>query len=121
MTEPTIGLIVLRSGSVEASLAFYRAIGLSFIEEKHGSGPVHYSCVLGPTVIEIYPGEAQEPQDYRGSGSTLLGFKVASLDAVLDTMKMMGAPVLTAPKRSAWGRRAIVQDPDGRAVELSET
>ena len=81
---------------------------------------VHSSCELGSTVIEIYPGEVQEPQDYRGSGSTFLGFKVASLDAVLDPIKIIKVPVLTAPKRSVWGRRAVVQDPDGRAVELNE-
>jgi lactoylglutathione lyase len=120
MTKPTLGLVVLRSSDIEALLTFYRAIGLSFMEEKHGSGPMHYSCQLGTTVIEIYPGAAPVPQDFRDSGATLLGFNVASLDAILDAMKLMNVPVLTVPKRSAWGRRAVVQDPDGRAVELNE-
>ena len=118
--NPTLGLIVLRSSRMEASLAFYRAIGLSFVEERHGSGPVYYSCQLGATVIEIYPGAAQEPQDHRGSGSTLLGFTVGNLDSVLDAMRLLDVPILTAPKTSAWGRRALVQDPDARAVELNE-
>ena len=43
MTELTLGLLVLRSSCMEAALTFYRALGLSFVEEKHGSGPVHYS------------------------------------------------------------------------------
>ncbi len=120
MAVPTLGLLVLRTSRMEESLAFYRAIGLSFVEEKHGSGPVHYSCEVGTTVIEIYPGAAQELQDYRGSGATLLGFNVVSLNAVLEAMKLLAAPVLTAPKRSAWGQRAVVQDPDRRAVELCE-
>ena len=120
MPEPTLILIVLRSSHIEASLAFYRAIGLSFEEEKHGSGPVHYACRLGATVIEIYPEAAQDPQDYRGSGSTLLGLTVGLLDAVLNEMRVLSVPILTAPKASTWGRRAVVQDPDGRAIELNE-
>jgi predicted enzyme related to lactoylglutathione lyase len=120
MTEITLGLLVLRSSDMDAALTFYRAIGLAFVEEQHGSGPVHYSCILGATVIEIYPGSAQEPLDLGGSGATMLGFNVASLDAVLDALKQIGAPILTTPKVSAWGRRAVVHDPDGRAVELNE-
>jgi predicted enzyme related to lactoylglutathione lyase len=120
MTEPVLGLIVLRSGDLVASLAFYRAIGLSFVEERHGSGPVHYSCQSGTTVIEIYPETAQQPQDYQGGGATLLDFNVKSLDAVLERMKPLDVPVLKSPKSSTWGRRAVVQDPDGRAVELNE-
>jgi hypothetical protein len=65
-------------------------------------------------------GAAQELQDYRGSGSTLLGFNVGNLDAVLDAMRLLNTPVLTAPKASAWGRQAVVLDPDGRTVELNE-
>jgi lactoylglutathione lyase len=120
MALPTLGLLVLRSRRIKEMLAFYRAIGLSFVEERHGSGPVHYSCQLGTTVIEIYPGADQEPQDYRGSSTTLLGFNVASLNTVLDAMKLLTSPILTPPKSSAWGKRAVVQDPDGRAVELCE-
>ena len=120
MAEPTLGLIVLRSIHMEATLAFCRAIGLSFVEERHGSGPVHYSCLLGATVIEIYPGAAQDALDHRGSGSTLLGFNVDSLEVVLEGMRLLNVPIRTAPKTSGWGRRAVVQDPDGRAVELNE-
>ncbi len=118
--ELTLGLLVLRTSQVEAKLTFYRILGLAFVEEKHGAGPVHYSCQLGRTVIEIYPGSAQEPLDYRKSGATLLGFNVASLDGVLDAMRRIGVPVLTDPKTTVWGRRAVLKDPDGRAVELNE-
>lgn len=120
MTGTTLGLVVLRTGNVDMALAFYRAIGLSFVEEKHGSGPVHYSCQVGEVVLEIYPGSPQEPRDYRSSGATMLGFNVASLDAALNKMKLINAPILTTPKTSSWGRRAVVQDPDGRAIELNE-
>lgn len=120
MTPPTLGLLVLRTHQMEAVLVFYRALGLAFEPEKHGSGPVHYSCRLGATVLEIYPGSPQQPIDHRGSGATLLGFGVASLDSTLEALRPLAVEILTAPRSSAWGRRAVIKDPDGRAIEISE-
>ena len=65
MTNPSLSLLVVRSSRLEASLAFYRALGLSFVEEQHGSGPIHYSTRLGDTVLEIYPGESAAPMNRR--------------------------------------------------------
>jgi hypothetical protein len=38
---------VLKTGNVERLLAFYRALGIGFVEEQHGRGPLHYSASLG--------------------------------------------------------------------------
>ena len=120
MTQLSLALLVLCTSRMEASLAFYRAVGLLLVEEKHGSGPVHYSCQMGDTVVEIYPGAAHEILDYRNGGAAMPGFNVASLETVLTAIEQTGAPILTAPRTTVWGRRAVVQDPDGRAVELNE-
>jgi catechol-2,3-dioxygenase len=45
-----LGLIVLRTARLEHCLAFYRIIGLEFVEEQHGKGPIHYAASLGNTV-----------------------------------------------------------------------
>ena len=105
---------------MEASLTFYRAFGFSFVEEKHGSGPVHYSTQLGSIVLEIFPGEPASPLNRKASGATMLGFSVASVDEAVLAAKNLGAQVVTAPTASPWGRRAVVVDPDGRGIELSE-
>ncbi|WP_420873805.1 VOC family protein [Nocardia huaxiensis] len=48
--------MVLYVEDLEASRAFYRALGLDLIREQHGRSPVHYSVVLaGGEVIELYP------------------------------------------------------------------
>jgi hypothetical protein len=78
MNNPALALMVLRTSQMETTLAFYRALGFSFVQERHGSGPVHYSTQLGSSVLEIFPSD------------------------------------------SPWGRRAVVVDPDGRGIELSE-
>jgi catechol 2,3-dioxygenase-like lactoylglutathione lyase family enzyme len=46
-------LIVLGCVDLELSRRFYEALGMSFVEEKHGSGPHHYACTLAETVLEL--------------------------------------------------------------------
>jgi predicted enzyme related to lactoylglutathione lyase len=120
MNHPSLGLLVLRTAKMEASLAFFRAIGLVLTEEQHGSGPVHYSCSIGDTVLEIYPGEAGNAPDRKSGGATMIGIVVSSVDASLSKLADQKMTIISPPKDSAWGRRAVVLDPDGRAIELSE-
>jgi lactoylglutathione lyase len=120
MKNPTISLIVLRTSQMEAALAFYKALGLVFTEESHGTGPIHYSTQTGPSVLEIYPGEPSEPINRKAGGATMLGFSVQSLDDILPVLEKLPSKFISGPKDSAWGRRAVIADPDGRAVELSE-
>ena len=103
---------------MDAMLALYRALGLTFAAEQHDTGPVHHSCDLGGTVLEIYPGQEGAAPDRRSGGATSLGFRVPSVDALLSCLKPTGTPVISPPKDSPWGRRAVIADPDGRAVEL---
>jgi catechol 2,3-dioxygenase-like lactoylglutathione lyase family enzyme len=117
---PTLTLIVLRAADLEATRAFYLALGLPLAEERHGNGPLHYSADLGGTVLEIYPGRPGSAPDRGSGGATLHGFRVASLGAALAALEALGAPVVTPPRPSPWDLRAVVLDPDGRAVELSE-
>jgi hypothetical protein len=46
---------VLRVDDIEKMRAFLEALGLTFVREKHGSGPEHYSCERNGRVLEIYP------------------------------------------------------------------
>lgn len=46
---------VLRTDDIEAMKRFLENFGLTFVEEQHGDGPVHYSCETGEKVFEIYP------------------------------------------------------------------
>jgi catechol 2,3-dioxygenase-like lactoylglutathione lyase family enzyme len=120
MAETSLNLLVLRASDLEKSLAFYRALGLKFVQEQHGSGPVHYACDTGGMVIELYPGEAGSAPDRKSGGATMIGFSVPALDETLKALADLGYAPLSPPKQSAWGRRASVLDPDGRAVDISE-
>jgi predicted enzyme related to lactoylglutathione lyase len=112
----TLNLVVLRVRDLARSKAFYEALGLTLVEERHGKGPVHFSCSQNGLVFELYPaGDAEI-----SPASVRLGFAVANVDAVLSALENAGGSVVSAPRDSAWGRRAVLRDPDGYAVEVTE-
>lgn len=49
----------------------------------------------------------------------MVGFAVASLDRALAALRGVGARILTEPKE-AGSRRAVAEDPDARAVEITQ-
>lgn len=58
-----LDVVVLRCGDLDATVAFYRALGLEFAEEQHGRGPRHFSTQLGTAVVELYPATDRFPAD----------------------------------------------------------
>lgn len=119
MESTALSLIVIRAANMEASLAFYHALGIAFVQEQHGSGPVHYSCDFGGLVLELYPNKASSLQE-SNSHTTMLGFKVPSLDSTLAELLKLGVEPKSAPKESEWGRWVNVTDPSGRTVQINE-
>ena len=120
VSETSLSLLVLRTTMLVACLEFYRSLGLAFVEEKHGRGPVHYSSSANGIVIEIYP-QTQNGVTELGAERTIrLGFTVESLVATLQSLETVGARVLRSPALTRWGHVAVVLDPDGREVEINE-
>lgn len=110
---PILNLVVLRARDMERAALFYSKMGLQFQKHRHGRGPEHYSSVVGGFVFELYPLLDQPP-----TTGTRVGFSVADVDAVFDQLTELGAEVVVRPADSEWGRRAVVKDFDGHAVEL---
>ena len=79
-------------------------------------GPVHYSagCGGGGTTLELYPA----PPAAGADASTRVGFAVADVASTCEVLRAAGHAIRSEPKASEWGVRAVVVDPDGRAVEL---
>jgi lactoylglutathione lyase len=114
-------LLVLYSAQLDQTLAFYKTLGLAFVEEKHGAGPLHYACDTGGMVIEIYPASHADSMPPKSSGAVMLGFGVASIEATLGLLAELDVTPKSSPKDTPWGRRCIVVDPDGRPIEISES
>ncbi len=113
---PTLSLLVLRAREPRRLAEFYAALGLTFTEERHDTGPLHFVSKAGAATIEIYPSTEQASS----TASARIGFTVACLDDALSTPALMRAKMLSHPSDSPWGRRAVVQDPEGHKVELVE-
>ena len=113
----TLKLVELKTARLDRAREFYAALGVTFAEEQHGAGPLHYTGQVGAAVLELYPLPAGVSLP---DVTTRLGFAVDRLDEVVETIRRSGGYVLSPPERAEWGYRAVVRDPDGRAVELYE-
>lgn len=115
-SHPTLNLLVIRSLEPEKTIAFYESLGMLFQKEQHGGGPLHWAAELGGLAMEVYP--AKSAGDV--GGTTRLGFVVDDVGLRLETLRSFGVEIASELKRSQWGLRAVVRDPDGRPVELVE-
>lgn len=106
-----IRFLTLFARDVERTAQLYRLLGLGFVEEQHGGGPVHLASVTDAFVLEIYPGA-----DVRSPG-VLIGFEVADLDVVREGILAAGFEIVK--DATAEARRLIVADPEGRKLFVS--
>ncbi len=115
MATVTFSLIVLRSAEMDRAARFYALLGIEFQREQHQSGPEHLAAQVGEAVLEIDPQVGAADSD-----SVRLGFRVPSVEIVMEAVRLAGGTVVTLPRRSSWGYRAVLADPDGRRVEITE-
>lgn len=114
MADVSLKLLVLKTKQLDAMREFYGLLGIEFTAERHGNGPLHFAGQTGECVFEIYPLVDRETAD----ASTRLGFAVENVMETLRALQSIGADAKTKPQQTSWGARAVVRDPDGRAVEL---
>lgn len=107
-----IAHLVLRVTDIERSRSFYGALGLEFVAEKHGTGPRHYACHEGATVLELYPQGERPPSTIR------LGLRVESVRLVETELRGLGRLDIVA--RDAATQILTIRDPDGNTVDLIE-
>ena len=112
----TLNLVVIRSPDIDRSAGFYSALGLELVKHRHGNGPEHYACKEGGFVFEIYPETAKSG----AATGARLGFSVDNVDLVVERIAAEGYAVVSPPADSEWGRRAVVRDPDGHKIELTQ-
>lgn len=51
---------VIRTRRLEEAVEFFTALGLTFVREQHGAGPVHYATEANGQVFELYPCRRQD-------------------------------------------------------------
>lgn len=106
--------LVLRCADLERSRLFYGSLGLTLVAEQHDAGPLHFSCSLGDTVLELYPATAG------ASARVRLGLLVLDVAQCVANVQAVGADVVKLRIESR-PRTALVRDPDGNDVALTES
>ena len=109
-----LNLLVLRAEKPSALVPFYEALGISFKLERHGKGLEHYSGLCGETLLEIYPATDEE-----NTIATRLGFLIDDIVPACREAGSLGS-ILEEPSETPWGIRAVLADPAGHRVELTE-
>ena len=114
MSQVSLNLIVLRSTDIYHSADFYSKLGFVFTEQQHGNGPKHLTAELNGSIFELYP----LFKDGLSTVGTRIGFNVPSIDSVISALSDYPEAIISHPKDSPWGRRAVITDPEGHRIEL---
>jgi predicted enzyme related to lactoylglutathione lyase len=117
-----IASMVLFAADLERTADFYRLLGITLEPERHDDGRLHAAGEVAGVHVAVYDAgpPAAPPPGFREAGSTFTGFYVDSLDDALAAVAGLGVRVLAAHEVRPWGCRAVVLDPDGRAVEVNQ-
>lgn len=111
-------LLVLRSPNPALLMQFYSTLGLNFDYHQHGNGPKHYAAQLGDMVLEIYPlTKGQNVADPH----LRLGWEVANFEQVMENLEKQNFRILQTPQQTEFGYLSVVEDSDGRKVEIYRT
>jgi uncharacterized glyoxalase superfamily protein PhnB len=129
---PDLFMVDFIASDVEATIAFYRALGIEIPEKaiwRTASGAHHVDITMPGGVIIHFDSHALARVYHRGwresSGTgtrIVVNFRVASRDEVdrlHEHMTSLGHTSAQPPVDAFWGARyAIVEDPDGNHVGL---
>ncbi len=112
-----LNLLVLRVPDLERASDFYSAFGLTFTKHAHGQGPEHYAAEFGGMVFELYPQASEDAS----TKHVRIGFRVADAAAIIQALETKGGKIISPLQDSPWGLRAVVSDPFGHRIELTES
>ena len=132
MKPPELFLVDFVARDIEATIAFYRALGLDIPETaiwRTATGIHHVDVAMpggamvhfdSPALAKVYDRGWREPS---GNGTrVVLSFQVdsrAEVDRLHDHLTAFGHPSAQPPFDAFWGARyAIVEDPDGNHIGL---
>ncbi|MDW7694348.1 glyoxalase/bleomycin resistance/extradiol dioxygenase family protein [Flammeovirgaceae bacterium SG7u.111] len=111
-------LIVIRTKEPQLLKKQYELLGFKFDYHQHGKGPLHYASEKDGFVFEIYPLTKSMKE---ADSSLRLGISVESLDLTIKHIKNSSWKIISDIKDTEWGLTAIIQDMDGRKIELKNT
>lgn len=121
--------VVMSVSDLEASVAFYSGLlGLEKIFEqevpepgKQGGTRSMVGCLVGGSMVIEFGANRAHPERVDGSGSPILAFAVADIEAAHRAVLEAGVKPLMGPREMAPGLMMLfVRDPDGRTIEFAQ-
>jgi lactoylglutathione lyase len=110
-----LNLLVIRTKNPQILKEQYEHLGFQFEYHQHGNGPYHYASDINGFVFEIYPlTKSMEKAD----NSIRLGFEIENLNLKFKDLKKSEWIIKSALIETEWGLTAVIQDLDGRKIEL---
>ena len=109
--------ITLNTTQPDLLLRFYSILGFQFIQKQVNKGSQAWMGSCGDMNLEIF--NIKESFSSR-SPSVQMTFKVGNIEKMIGEFKKIQAQVMVEPMAIDQGLIAIVMDPDGRSVELSQ-
>ena len=110
----SISRLVVSVSALDPALAFYE--GLLGLRRTADAGELVWLATADGIEVMLHERPAT-PSDT----AVALGFAVADLDSTVATWSARGGAVVDPPEERPWGERmAVVRDPDGHLVCLSQ-
>jgi catechol 2,3-dioxygenase-like lactoylglutathione lyase family enzyme len=106
-----LDLLVVKSKDIDRSRAFYEELGLSFVREKHGSGPYHHISQDLGVPFELYPTKSKV------ENHVALGFSVNCIESTRDRLLSCGF-VCSEIEFSGRRKSMVARDPDDNRIEI---
>lgn len=113
---PALSRLMLKTHKLEELRDFYECLGFDFEEEQKGKAPPYYAAEAGEARLEIHP----LPEGIVADATTRLGFTVPDVVVCVSAARNSSGRVENKPNSGPAGLRALLRDPDGRVVELTQ-
>ena len=99
---------------------FYRGVlNVPLETEEHDGALLHWGCTLGDVHFAVHP-VADFPDHASAVGSVKLAFTVFDLSSYVHGLQAKAVTLLNEPVDTGYFKSAMIQDPDGNLVELTE-
>lgn len=119
MSITKVGAVIWTTSKVQEVIEFYQAVGIPLEPDTHDEPDKtpHFEADVADTHFAVF----QSKDSSAGTGTqspTMIGLAVDDLEQVVAALEKMNVRIKTTLEDTPWGKRVVVYDPDGRAVEI---
>ena len=110
--------LTLNSPNPSNVVEFYSSLGFKFQPVKVSRGSELYRAIQGEVELCVF---AMLDKKNAGTPTLQLGFKVENLDRIYSLLSgVAGVTTLMEPTDLPDGKMAILKDPDGNSIEITQ-